>query len=81
MASRTVWVAHPRAAAIWDGFCPDALASRIWDRRRVKASGERRPDRRAFRSAAVNSRTNNGGGMPLRYGPADAFTAGNLILH
>lgn len=64
MAPRTVWVAHPSEVAIWDGFCPAALASRIWDRRRVNATGERRPRRRASRSAAVNFRTNSGGFIP-----------------
>lgn len=65
-ASRTVWGAHPRAAAIWDGSWPAARASRTWLRRRVKASGDRRLARRASRSAAVRSRTNSGGWHPVR---------------
>jgi hypothetical protein len=43
MASRTVWAAQPRAAAMWDGRWPWSLCSRIWQRRSVNASGERRP--------------------------------------
>ena len=43
------------------GRRPSALASRIWDRRRVKAAGDRRPRRRASCSAAVSSLTNSGG--------------------
>ena len=43
MASRTAWAEQPRAAAIREGRCPWALASRIWQRRRVKASGQRSP--------------------------------------
>src|SRR5512147_1614227 len=42
MALRTVWVPHRRWAAITDGRSPWALARRIWQRRNVKASRERR---------------------------------------
>lgn len=64
IASRTVWVAHPRVVAIRAGRCPSALARRIWDRRRVKASGDRRPPRRAARSVSVRFRTNSGSFIP-----------------
>jgi hypothetical protein len=55
-ASRTVCTAQPRAAAIWAERCPSALAKRIWQRRRVKASAERKPRRRAARSGSVSGR-------------------------
>src|SRR5262249_47886122 len=60
MALRTVPVEHRRAAAIGEGRRPSALAERIWDRRSVKASGERRPARRASRSGSVRGRTKVG---------------------
>jgi hypothetical protein len=43
MASRTVWSLQPTAWVIRCGRSPRALASRIWQRRRVNALGDRRP--------------------------------------
>jgi hypothetical protein len=38
-------------------FSPLELANRIWQRRRTKASDERRPASRASRSASLKGRT------------------------
>src|SRR5215212_1775073 len=43
MALRTVWEAQPKERAICGGRSPRALAKTIWQRRRTKASLERRP--------------------------------------
>src|SRR3954447_26755785 len=61
MALRTVCVAHPRLAAIRAGVRPSALCKRICARRRVKASGERRPAWIACRSESSRGRTKVGG--------------------
>jgi hypothetical protein len=42
------------------GVLPSALLSRIWQRRKVKASGERKPASRVLRSASVKGRTKIG---------------------
>jgi hypothetical protein len=64
MALRTLCEAQPNGQAIWAGRCPRALASKIWHRRRVKASAERSPAPSCWRSAGVNGRTYMGGFMP-----------------
>ncbi len=61
IALRTVCVAQSRLSAIWAGERPSALAKRICERRRVKASGERRPARIACRSRSPRGRTKVGG--------------------
>jgi hypothetical protein len=43
MALRTDRAVPPRLRAIAAGVWPPALASRIWERRRVKASADRKP--------------------------------------
>jgi hypothetical protein len=43
MAFRTVCWAHPRFEAIFGTSSPLELASKIWHRRKVKASFERSP--------------------------------------
>src|SRR3954469_24291243 len=43
MALRTVAEVQPRRRAMRDGVRASALASKIWQRRRVKASAERNP--------------------------------------
>src|SRR5262245_29965680 len=63
-ASSTVWSSQPRCAAIRGARSPRALASRIWQRRSTKASGERRPAVTACRSASVSGRTKIGGLIP-----------------
>src|SRR5215210_1374487 len=63
IALRTVWEPHPRLAAILGGDCPRALARSIWERRRTKASLERSPASRAWRSFLESSRTKIGGFM------------------
>jgi hypothetical protein len=45
------------AGDLVQAFCPSALASKIWQRRRVKASGERNPASRDLRSASLKGRT------------------------
>ena len=60
MALRTDMAVQPRLRAIRSGDCPEALASRIWQRRRMKAEAERRPACRCERSAAVKVRTKMG---------------------
>lgn len=57
----TVPMAHPKKGAISDGRWPRALASRIWDRRKVNASGDRRPASSSRFSSADRGRTNRGG--------------------
>src|SRR5579862_6404578 len=56
MALRTVWSSQPRSVAISRAFLRRAEASRIWQRRRTKASGERRPATTWSCSSAVSSR-------------------------
>jgi hypothetical protein len=60
MASRTVWEAHPRFSAIFGARSPLELAKSICDRRKVKASLERRPSWRLSRSISENGRTKIG---------------------
>src|SRR5919106_1664703 len=64
MALRAVCSSQPRWWAIWGARSPRALASRIWQRRRTKASDERQPASRCWRSASVTRRTKIGGIMP-----------------
>src|SRR5918996_4157 len=64
MALRAVCSSQPRWWAIWGARSPRALASRIWQRRRTKASAERQPASRCWRSASVTGRTKIGGIMP-----------------
>src|ERR1700722_4082753 len=63
-ASRTVWVAQLSAAAICEGRQPWSLCSRTWQRRTVKALGERRPQRREVRSVSAKGRTKRGDFIP-----------------
>src|SRR5947209_9111028 len=67
---RTVWEAHPNCRAMAGGVSPRALASKIWLRRWVKASDERKPAFRASRSASVSRRTYRGGFMSHSYTPS-----------
>jgi hypothetical protein len=57
MASRTVCCPQPRLSAIFGAYSPLELASKIWHRRKVKASLERREPWRASRSSKENGRT------------------------
>src|SRR5918995_2008652 len=63
MALRTVWEPHPRFSAIRGGRSRRALAKRIWQRLRTKASEERNPASRASRSSFASVRTKIGGFM------------------
>ena len=63
MALRTVPVEQPRLRAICAGRRPAELASRIWQRRTVKASLERSPAWACCRSVGVRCRTKRGGRM------------------
>ena len=66
IALRTVWSLQPKERAIWRAFFPSALAERIWQRRRTKASGERRPALMVPRSASLKGRTEIGRFMQWR---------------
>ena len=61
IALRTVCAEQPRPSAICEGSRPSALAFRICARRRVNASGDRRPTRMACRSGSLRGRTKVGG--------------------
>jgi hypothetical protein len=61
---RTVWSSQPRNSAIAGAVSPRALATRIWQRRTVKLSDERRPAFNCSRSSDVSSRTKIGFLMP-----------------
>src|SRR5215212_1996898 len=63
MAFLTVWEPHPRFSAIRGGRSRRALARRIWQRRRTKASEERNPASRASLSSFESVRTKIGGFM------------------
>src|SRR5215213_279726 len=63
MALRAVWEPHPRFSAIRGGRSPRALARRIWQRLRTKASEERNPASEASRSFFESVRTKIGGFM------------------
>ena len=65
-ALRTVWSLQPRARAIREACSPLSLASKVWQRRRMEASDERRPSSRAWRSSSVSGRTKIGFFMALR---------------
>src|SRR5215203_3462245 len=69
MALRTVWSLQPKGRAIREARSPLALASRIWQRRRTKASEERRPSSRAIRSSSSSGRTKMDSLMVLRLAP------------
>src|SRR5215210_1172888 len=60
MALRAVWEPHPRFSAIRGARSTRALARRIWQRRRTKASEERNPASRALRSFFESVRTKIG---------------------
>src|SRR5919112_70693 len=57
MASRMPWSLQCSWALICWGGCPWVLASRIWQRRRVKASEDRKPCFRVINSSGLSSRT------------------------
>src|SRR5215471_11422230 len=61
---RTVWSVQCRERAIVVVDCLSALARSIWQRRTVKADGDRRPVSRVARSSAVSRRTNKGVCIP-----------------
>ena len=63
MALRAVWEPHPRFSAMRGARSPRALAKRIWQRLRTKASEERNPASRASRSFFEGVRTKMGGFM------------------
>src|SRR5215216_808385 len=63
MALRTVWEPHPRFSAIRGGCSLRALAKRIWQRLRTKASEERNPASSSWRSFFESVRTKIGGFM------------------
>src|SRR5579864_9168 len=65
IALRTVCASQLRARAIAGTRSPRALARTIWQRRRTKASDERKPSSKAWRSASVSGRTKMGGLIPL----------------
>src|SRR5262249_18106770 len=60
-ASSTVWSSMPRYVAMRGARSPRALANRIWQRRKTKASLERRPCSSTSRSSSVSVRTKIGG--------------------
>src|SRR5215831_16312894 len=62
-ASSTVWSSMPRYVAMRGARSPRALANRIWQRRKTKASLERRPCSSTSRSSSVSVRTKRGGLM------------------
>ena len=66
IALRTVWESQPKWWAIWGASSPLALARRIWQRRRTKASDERKPASKCWRSASVKGGTNIGLFIPHR---------------
>src|ERR671915_479000 len=57
MASQTHWSLQLSWALICWGLCPWLLASRIWQRRRVKASEDRKPCFRVTSSSGLSSPT------------------------
>src|SRR6266702_4221011 len=61
---RTVWSSHPSARAIAGARSPRELASRIWQRRKTKASFERKLDWIWWHSSWVNGRIKMGALMP-----------------
>src|SRR5829696_6685795 len=61
MALRTVWEPHPRFSAIRGGCSLRALAKRIWQRLRTKASEERNPPSSSWRSCFESVRRKIGG--------------------
>src|SRR5215213_8723071 len=63
MAFLAVCEPHPRLRAIFGGESPRALARRIWQRRRTKASLERSPASSLSRSLFDSCRTKIGGFM------------------
>ena len=63
-ASSTVWSSQPSCSAIRGARSPRALASRIWQRRKTKASVERRPARQRLPLGVRDGRTKIGGLMP-----------------
>src|SRR5215211_8162136 len=66
MALRAVRGLKPKERAIWYAFSPLCLARSIWQRRKVKASGERNPASRVSRSASLKGRTKMGRFIPQR---------------
>src|SRR5215211_9277695 len=66
MALRAVRGLKPKERAIWYAFSPLWLARSIWQRRKVKASGERNPASRVSRSASLKGRTKMGRFIPQR---------------
>ena len=64
IALRTVWSSQPRNRAIAGALSPRALANKIWQRRTLKLSDERRPAFNCLRSSDVSSRTKTGFLMP-----------------
>ena len=57
---RTACGLHPTAWAITGAVSPRAEAKRMWQRRTVNPSDERRPACKAWRSGSLNSRTSKG---------------------
>src|SRR3954451_25030611 len=57
---RTACGLHPTAFAMMVVVSPRAEAKRMWQRRTVNPSGERRPACKAWRSGPLNSRTKRG---------------------
>src|SRR3712207_6599479 len=57
---RTACGLHPTACAMTGVVSPRAEAKRMWQRRTVNPSDERRPACKAWRSGPLNSRTNKG---------------------
>jgi hypothetical protein len=53
MALRTETEVQPKLGAMSEELCPEALASRIWQRRKVNASAERKPACNCCRAAGV----------------------------
>ncbi len=78
---RTVWVAQPKAKAIFNTRSPRALESRIWQRRTLKALRERSPDSRCFCSSGVKDRTNIGGFMLPMISQNCSYTKSFMFLH
>ncbi len=67
IALRTVYVAQPRFRAITLGHCFRLEASKIWLRRRVKASEERNPASIPSCSSSFKVLTYIGAFIPLFY--------------
>ncbi len=78
---RTICKEQPRLRAISEGRWPLEEASSIWERRMVKASGERSPSVRVRCSSSERVRTNNGAFMPHSTRITHHYTSSFVSMH